>query len=265
MLHAMLTIIVLGFVVGLMIGMTSMGGGAMMTPILITFLHYNPVVAVGSDIVYAAITKIVGSAVHLKQKTVDTQLVRRLAYGSVPGAIVGSILSEYLHDFTPLADEYLKLAIGLAISCSAALLLISIFFDVRGVKQRLHTVLRVEQYRVPFTIATGLFGGFLVGLTSVGAGSIMLVLMLVIYNTSTRKLIGSDIVHATILLLTAGIVHLFSGNIDWGLTFGLLIGSIPGVLLGSRMVRWVPRTFLKTVLVLILFFLGGQLIYRFFV
>lgn len=143
-------------------------------------------VAVGSDIVYAAITKIVGSAVHLKQKTVDMQLVRRLAYGSVPGAIIGSILSEYLNDFTPLADEYLKLAIGLAISCSAT------------------------------------------------------------------------------LLLTAGIVHLLSGNIDWGLTLGLLIGSIPGVLLGSRMVQWVPRTFLKTALVLILFFLGGQLIYRFF-
>lgn len=265
MLYAMLTIIVVGFVVGLMIGMTSMGGGAMLTPILITFLHYNPVVAVGSDIVYAAVTKIVGSAVHIKQKTVDILLVRRLAYGSVPGAVVGSILAEYMRDLTPLADEYLKLAIGLAISCSATLLLISIFFDVRGVKQRLHTVLGVAQHQVAFTVATGLVGGFLVGLTSVGAGSIMLVLMLVIYNTSTRKLIGSDIVHATILLFTAGIVHLFSGNIDWGLTLGLLIGSIPGVLLGSLMVQWVPRTLLKTALVIILFFLGAQLIYRFFV
>ncbi|EKD79411.1 MAG: hypothetical protein ACD_41C00082G0002 [uncultured bacterium] len=260
----MLTIIVIGFVIGLLIGMTSMGGGAMMTPILITFLHYDPVIAVGSDIVYAAITKIVGSAVHIKQKTVDMKLVQRLAYGSVPGAIVGALLTDYLRDITPLANDYLKLAIGLAISCSALLLFISIIFDVRGIKQWLHAFFRVERHQIGFTIVTGAFGGFLVGLTSVGAGSIMLVLMLVIYNTSTRKLIGSDIVHATILLLTAGIVHLFSGNVDWGLTGGLLIGSVPGVLLGSRFVQWVPRLLLKIVLVIILFFLGSQLIYRFF-
>lgn len=259
-----LTIAGIGFAVGLLIGMTSMGGGAMMTPILITFLHYEPVVAVGSDIIYAAVTKVVGSAVHIRQKTVDMALVRRLAYGSVPGAVVGSLLAKYMHEITPLANGYLKLAIGLAICSSATLLFVSIFFNVNNLKQRLHSLLRVEVHQRTYTILTGVVGGFLVGLTSVGAGSIMLVLMLIIYNTSTHRLIGSDIVHATILLFTAGAVHLLSGNIDWGLVGGLLLGSIPGVLIGSMFVKRMPRTFLKTVLVLLLFFLGGQLVYKFF-
>jgi uncharacterized membrane protein YfcA len=122
-----LLIVIIGFAVGLLVGMTSMGGGSMMTPILITYLHYDPVIAVGSDIVYAAITKVVGSAVHIRQKTVDKMMVRHLAYGSVPAAIVGSILALYLHQITPAANDYLKLAIGLAICCSATTLLISIF------------------------------------------------------------------------------------------------------------------------------------------
>ena len=260
----MTTIIVIGFAIGLLIGMTSMGGGSMMTPILITFLHYDPVVAVGSDIVYAAITKCIGSAVHLKQKTVDIVMVRQLAYGSVPAAMVGSIAALYVHNFTPSANDYLKLAIGLAICFSATTLFISIFFDVRGLKRWLHDRFRVAKHQRRYTIMTGAIGGFLVGLTSVGAGSIMLVMMLVIYNTSTRKLIGSDIVHATILLLTAGAVHLFTGSVDWLLTGSLLIGSVPGVLIGSRFVQYVPRTFLKAVLVVILFFLGAQLVYKFF-
>ncbi len=242
-----------------------MGGGSMMTPILITFLHYDPVIAVGSDVVYAAITKIVGSAVHIKQKTVDSQIVRRLAYGSVPGAIIGAVAAQYVNYSIPSANEYLKVAIGIAICTSATFLFISIFFDVRNIKQRLHNFFHVETHKALYTTSVGLLGGFLVGLTSVGAGSIMLVLMLIIYNTSTRKLVGTDIVHATILLFTAGIVHLFAGSVDWKLTLSLLIGSVPGVLIGSHFVRFVPRTFLKTVLVLVLFFLGGQLVYRFFV
>lgn len=260
----MIWIIVIGFIVGTLIGMTSMGGGAMMTPILISFLHYDPVIAVGSDIVYAAITKVVGSAVHLKQKTVDLVIVRRLAYGSVPGAVVGSILAQYIHIHLQSANDDLKLAIGLAICTSATLLFLSIFFNVNKLKLRLHNALQLEHHTKGFTIAAGVFGGLLVGLTSVGAGSVMLVLLLIIYNTSTRKLVGTDIVHATLLLFTASIAHLFSGNVDWRLTGGLLIGSIPGVLLGSTFVQYVPRTLLKTILVIVLFFLGGQLIYSFF-
>ena len=261
----MFVIIIIGFAVGLLIGMTSMGGGAMMTPILITFLHYDPVIAVGSDIVYAAITKVFGSAVHLKQKTVDLLIVRRLAYGSVPGAIIGSFLAQYIHLRLPSANADLKLAIGLAICCSAALLFSSIFFNVNKVKLSMHQALHVDGHTKAYTVLIGLFGGFLVGLTSVGAGSIMLVLMLIIYNTSTRKLVGTDIVHATILLFTASITHLFAGNVDWYLAGSLLIGSIPGVLLGSRFVQHVPKTILKTALVIILFVLGGQLVYNFFI
>lgn len=255
----------IGFVVGLLIGMTSMGGGAMMTPILISFLHYDPVVAVGSDIVYAAITKVVGSVAHIKQKTVDLLIVRRLAYGSVPAAIIGSLLAQYIHWQVPSANEYLKLAIGLAICTSAALLLLSIFYNVNNLKLRLHQSLGVEHHKKWFTVGAGVIGGFLVGLTSVGAGSIMLVLMLIIYNTSTRKLVGTDIVHATLLLFTASLAHLLSGNIDWYLTLSLLIGSVPGVLLGSRFVQHVPKKALKSVLASILFLLGGQLVYKYFV
>ncbi len=244
--------------------MTGMGGGSMMTPLLITFLHYEPAVAIGSDIIYAAVTKVAGSFAHLKQKTVDLTIVRRLAYGSVPGAVAGSLLADYIREAVADADDYLKVTIGVAICLSAALLFVSMFYDVRNIKLRLHNFFRVDQHILGYTISTGVFGGFLVGLTSVGAGSVMLVLMLVVYNTSTRKLVGTDIVHATILLFTAGFVHLFAGNIDWKLVAGLLIGSIPGVLIGSRLAHKVSRTALKTVLIVVLFFLGGQLVYRFF-
>lgn len=256
--------IFLGFCIGALIGMTGMGGGSMMTPILITFLGYSPAVAVGSDIVYAAITKVAGSVAHLRQHTVDMTIVRRMAYGSVPSAVVGSLLAGYLRHGVIDADAFLKLAIGIAICLSASTLFFSLFYDVRNLKQRLHDFFGVEKHVLAYTIATGAIGGFLVGLTSVGAGSILLVLMLVVYNTSTRKLVGTDIVHATILLFTASIVHLFTGAVDWRLVGGLLIGSIPGVLLGSRLASRVPRKLLKTVLVFVLFFLGSQLVYRFF-
>ncbi|MFA6475706.1 MAG: sulfite exporter TauE/SafE family protein [Patescibacteria group bacterium] len=260
----MLIIILVGFFIGALIGMTSMGGGAMMTPILIIFLHIEPAIAIGSDIIYGAITKSVGTWQHLRQKTVDLKLVKHLAYGSVPGSIIGALSSDWLRHAVTNSDEYLKLFLGLAICFSASILTISLFFDVRHLKTRLHNILQVEKFQLPYTILAGFLGGTLVGLTSVGAGSIMLVLMLIIYNTSTRKLVGSDIAHATVLLFTSGIVHLFAGNVDWLLVLGLLIGSIPGVLIGSRLAHFVPLRYLKIVLVLVLTFLGGQLVYRFF-
>ena len=260
----MIAVILVGFFVGALVGMTSMGGGAMMTPILVTFFRYEPAIAIGSDIVYAAITKVVGSMAHLRQKTVDLKLVRRLAYGSVPGSLIGALSSGWIRGFLVNADELLKLFLGVAICLSATVLAVSLFFDVRHLKERLHDMFRVERHQFIYTVLVGLLGGLLVGLTSVGAGSIMLVLMLVIFNTSTRKLIGSDIVHATILLFTSGIVHLFSGNVNWALVMALLIGSIPGVLIGSRLAGHVPMRYLKIVLVVVLLFLGGQLVYRFF-
>lgn len=255
-----LLIILIGFIVGTLIGMTGMGGGALMTPILITILKIEPIIAIGSDIVYAAITKIAGSYQHIKQKTVDFTLVKNLAIGSVPGAIAGSLLSYIMKDSGINIDEFIRIALGTALCTISVLLSISLFWNINNYKDKLHHWLKIDKYKKIAVALVGLLGGLLVGLTSVGSGTIMIVLILIIYNTSLRKIIGSDIVHATILLFTAGLAHLFVGNVDWQLVIFLLIGSIPGVILGSKLSSFIPKNIIRSLLIILLLVFGFKMI-----
>lgn len=254
-----LLVIVIGFIVGGFIGMTGMGGGALMTPILITILKIEPIIAIGSDIIYAALTKVAGSYQHIKQKTVDFKLVKNLAKGSVPGAILGGLLSYYLTAQGINIDSFIKSFLGGALIVVALTLIMSLIFKAHSYKKKLHDVLHLDRHLVLYTVLTGLLGGFLVGLTSVGSGTVMMALILIIYNTSLRKVIGSDIVHATILLFTAGITHFFIGHVDWMLVLFLLIGSIPGVIIGSKLAKRAPKKVIKSVLIVLLLFFGVRL------
>lgn len=250
----------LGAVVGTLVGMTGMGGGALMTPALITILGIAPSVAVSSDIVYGAITKTVGAVQHLKQGTVDTLLVRRLAVGSIPAAVLGSVLAAVLQSSGFNLDAFVRVALGVVLCVIAIVLLVSAFFDVSGVKSRIHAAIGADQHAAAWLGGVGAFGGFIVGLTSVGSGTVMMAAILIISNTSLKKIVGSDIAHATLLLFTAGITHLFVGHVNWSLIGMLLIGSIPGVVIGSKLSAVIPKAVTKTLLIVLLCFFGVKLL-----
>lgn len=255
-----LFIVFLGATVGVLVGMTGMGGGALLTPALITIVGISPVVAVSSDIIYGAVTKLFGSIQHIRQKTVDFHLVRWLAVGSVPGAILGSVCASLFSARGLDINTTITTVLGILLCCIATILFVSTVFDVTKLKKSIHDSIGAEKHYNRLLVIVGFFGGGIVGLTSVGSGTVMMAAILVISNTSLKKIVGSDIVHATILLCTAGITHLFVGKIDWMLVLFLLVGSIPGVMLGSRISQYAPKNILKFFVIALLGFFGVKLL-----
>jgi uncharacterized membrane protein YfcA len=250
---------VLGFVVGLLVGLTGMGGGALMTPALILFGLARPAVAVGTDLLWGTITKAVGAVVHSRQKTVDFTIVRRLAFGSIPGALLGLALLAFLHGRgTEVMDRVLVRLLAVTLMCVS----LSLFArTVRGSNLKIG-----DQFLRPVGAAwkTSLVGaviGFLVSLTSVGSGSLIVAGLVVLYpSTSMRRIVGSDIVHALLLVGVSALGHLGIGNINFPLLGALLFGSIPGVWLGSRMSAAFPERILQPILATTLLFLGYKLL-----
>jgi uncharacterized membrane protein YfcA len=226
-----------GFIVGLLVGLTGMGGGVIMTPVLMLGLGLPASTAVGTDLAYATLTKIVGTWQHWRQGTVDIAVVRGLALGSVPASLVAVLLLTWLrrgdHD---RVDGWLEHAIGAALLVAALLMLYRL---VRG-RGRAATVTAAAHARAKL-IAIGALGGLMVGLTSIGSGSLILALLVLVVPLGAERLVGTDVAHATLLVGTAAIAHLFAGDVDLGMVGWLVIGSIPGILVGSRLVLRVPR------------------------
>jgi uncharacterized membrane protein YfcA len=230
-----------GFLVGLLVGLTGMGGGVVMTPLLMLGLGLPPTTAVGTDLAYAALTKLAGAWQHWRQRTVDFRVVRDLALGSLPASLAAVGLLTWLHwSDVRLADVWLERAIGLALILAALLMLQWVFLRDARVSPAGTLI-----YRRAGVIAIGALGGFLVGLTSVGSGSLILALLTLVAPFSAEKLVGTDITHATLLVGTAALAHLYLGHVDLALVGQLLIGSVPGVLLGSRLTLRVPRRALQ--------------------
>ncbi len=222
-----------------------MGGGVLATPFLILVVGLPPSVAVGTDLAYAGLTKIAGAFQHWRQGTIDTRLVRDLALGSVPASIVAVELLVWLRHRNPeLVERSLGRLIGLA------LLLVAFSMLWRLVRRESHQgeTKAARKHNRNRVIAIGALGGFLVGLTSIGSGSVILALLVLTAATSTDRLVGTDIAHAAILVGTAAVGHFFIGDIDFRLVALLLIGSIPGVLLGSRLTVQLPERLLRGLL-----------------
>jgi uncharacterized protein len=254
-------ICILGFVVGLLVGLTGMGGGALMTPALILLGLARPAIAVGTDLVWGTLTKAVGSLVHVKQKTVDFTLVRRLAYGSVPGSLAGLLLLAILRKRgTDSVDHLVVRMLAVALMCVA----ISLFVRAwRGPRIRVEGDSKSIESRWPAWLTSVVGGviGFLVCLTSVGSGSLIVAFLVVAYPfTPMRRIVGSDIVHALILVGISALGHLGLGTINVPLLGALLVGSIPGVWVGSKMSLVVPERVLQPILATTLFFLGYKLL-----
>jgi uncharacterized protein len=252
-------IALLGLFVGFLIGLTGMGGGALMTPALILFKLARPTLAVGTDLVWNALTKGVGSIAHFRQSTVDSRIVKRLAIGSIPGALAGIALLAYLrHRGIKSEDHLVVLVLGAALISVAIGLYVRTVFGARLPKQGQEGLALGPWW---LTSIVGLVVGFLVSITSVGSGSLIVASLVFIYPTTPlKKLVGSDIFHALFLVGVAAVGHLGLGSINVKLLGGLLVGSVPGVWMGSRLSAIFPEKILRPVLATTLLYLGLRMI-----
>ena len=247
--------IVIGFVVGTLIGLTGLGGGVLLLPLLIFGLKVPPIVAVGSDALFNFVTKIGSSWVHLKKGTVRRKVVLALAVGSIPGSILGVSFLKHLRDVHGGGvNTFITNAVGILLICIPILLL----FQTR-IEDRVANRPPTMKSFVGMSFI-GLLAGFLVGMTSVGSGSIIMMLLLMFYSFPPKVMVGTDIVHAVALTGVTSLLHWKMGNIDPGLVAGLLIGSIPGGLLGSQLSTRVPVLWLRRILCTVLLATGARML-----
>ena len=219
-----------GFFVGIMVGLTGVGGGSLMTPVLVLIFHQNVKTAVGTDLLYAAITKMFGSAVHHSRATVDWRIFRLLATGSVPASLLSLFALQYMGKIGKDTEHLILVILGGMLLLTA----VATLFQKRLISfAGEHNELRLKHAQVP-TIILGAVIGVLVSISSVGAGAIGVTALLMLYpRLPVSRLVGTDIVHAVPLALIAGTGHWFIGDVNGGLLINLLAGSIPGVILGS--------------------------------
>jgi uncharacterized protein len=250
------TKIIVGFVVGTLIGLTGVGGGVLLLPVLIFVLRVPPIVAVGSDALFNFVTKIGSSAVHLSKGTVKRNVVFGLAVGSIPGSIVGvSLLGHLRTVYGSGVNTFITTAVGILLICVPILLL----FQNRIEE---HVANRPPTMKSWIGVsAIGLLAGFLVGMTSVGSGSIIMMLLLMFYSFSPRMMVGTDIVHAVLLTGVTSLLHWRLGNIDPYLVSALLIGSIPGGIFGSYLSTRMPVLWLRRILCAVLLATGARMLW----
>jgi uncharacterized membrane protein YfcA len=247
-------IVVTSFVVGILIGLTSMGGAALMTPFLVVFAGLPAVLAVGTDLVYGAITRIVGAGLHYRQGNVDLRIVKLLSMGSVPGSILGFLFVHNLHRFGIEGNEWVKHALGVVLVVVAVVVLYrTIFIDK---DPRLLPAARVPA----LTISVGALVGFAVGLTSVGSGSLLTPFLVLLFPRNAARVVGTDVFHAAILITASACLYVHAAQVQWDLVPPLLAGSVPGVLIGSAMASRIPARGLRFGLSALLFATGYRLI-----
>ncbi|MFN2615388.1 MAG: sulfite exporter TauE/SafE family protein [Actinomycetota bacterium] len=247
-----------GLIVGFLVGLTGMGGGALTTPILILIFHVRPVFAVGTDLVYGSITKWFGAAVHLRQGTVNKKLVRQLATGSIPATLLGVLVLRRL-GITKATDHFITRALGLGL----ILIAIGLAIDVVLRRKRPGWVpgMTMPTDRPWLNAGVGAVVGFLLALTSIGSGTLIMAALLTAYpGTRAAELVGSDVVHASMLVTVAALGHISIGTVEPRIVGSLLVGSIPGVLVGSRMTVRTPEAALRPILATVLLISGVKLV-----
>ncbi|ORU90152.1 MAG: hypothetical protein A6F71_04085 [Cycloclasticus sp. symbiont of Poecilosclerida sp. M] len=246
-----------GASVGFIIGLTGVGGGSLMTPLLVLGFNVQPAIAVGTDLLYAAITKAGGVWSHHKHRNIDWTIVRPLCLGSIPGSIICVILIQYFNISGDYFDKVISISLGFMLVLTSFVILF---------KNHLSSYLSPAKTndRKPSSITITLLGailGILVTLSSVGAGAIGGALLMLLYpSLKTRTIIGTDIAHAVPLTAIAGLGHYHLGNIDFSLLFNLILGSIPGIYLGAMISERVPEQLLRFLLATLLLLIGAKFI-----
>ena len=241
-------IVLFGLGVGMMVGLTGMGGGSLMTPLLILVFGVKPVTAIGTDLAYAAVTKTVGGFKHWRQHTVDMKLSTWMAIGSVPAAIGGVYVLEALE--RAYGAEFDSLLLGLL---SAALLFTGLAVLLRALflpklVERERATIELERRHKVSAVVIGVFVGFVLGVTSAGSGALIAVALIMVFRLVPTRVVGTDVFHAAILLWAAAAAHLVAGNVDFALAGTILLGSVPGVWLGSHWSVRIPVGTLRTAL-----------------
>jgi len=248
--------ILIGLIVGTLIGLTGLGGGVLLLPLLIFGLRVPAIIAVGSDAAFNFLTKIPSSFVHLRKGTVRRKVVLALASGSIPGAILGVRFLQHLRIlYGTGVNDFIKTAVGILLILVSTLLLLQRRIEAQ-VANRPPTAMSFAGMAV-----IGLVAGFLVGLTSVGSGSIIMMLLLLFYSYPPKVMVGTDIVHAVLLTGCTSLLHFRLGNVDPSLVGYLLIGSIPGGLVGSHLSTRVPVLWLRRILCVILLSTGARMLW----
>ncbi len=252
---------VAGFLVGVLVGMTGVGGGALMTPLLVLVFGVAPNTAVGTDLLYASITKVFGVWAHRSRGSVDWVVVRRLACGSLPAAAL-TVSWLCLADKPYVRNGLIVYALGVALVLTSVAMVFKRRLNEFGKKVRSTAPERFKRAQVPMTALAGIMLGVLVTLTSVGAGALGTVMLVYLYpfRLTPKKLVGTDLAHAIPLALLAGSGHLALGNVDFSLLGMLLIGSIPGVWIGAELSGRVPEAVLRNTIAGVLALIGVRIL-----
>ncbi|MEI7429149.1 MAG: sulfite exporter TauE/SafE family protein [Betaproteobacteria bacterium] len=248
-----------GFVVGGIVGLTGVGGGSLMTPLLVLLFGIHPATAVGTDLLYAAITKAGGTRVHAKKGHVDWRITGLLASGSIPASLLTIWALSFLPKQSTAITQLISVSLGVALLLTACAIIFRQHlqrYALSHAEDAAHT-----KFQVPITVATGVLLGILVTVSSVGAGALGVAVLFFLYpKLPALRIIGSDLAHAVPLTLIAGLGHWAIGSVDWSLLASLLLGSLPGIWLGSHASSRVPERFLRPLLALMLTLVGGKLI-----
>lgn len=253
-----LSLTVIGLLVGFLVGLTGVGGAALLTPLLI-MLGIQPTIAVGTDLVYNSVTKIFGTLQHWRQRTVNLPIVIYFAIGSVPSAILAVNLIQWFESVYGGADLIVRKVLGFALILIPIAMIIKTIRSYREPRPNRWQQMGLQEKR-KLTIMIGAFLGFIVGLTSIGSGSLFALALMYFYKMSGKEVVGTDIAHAFLLVTAAGLAHMSFGNVDYGVVIQLLMGSIPGVFVGSILSTRVPTVLLRCVISTIILISGIKLI-----
>jgi uncharacterized membrane protein YfcA len=244
--------ILFGLVVGVLVGLTGIGGGSLMTPLLILAGGVPPTMAIGTDLAYGAVTKTVGGWRHLRIGTVDLGVSKWLAFGSVPGSLVGVWLVHQLHD--AVGDDFdavLLTGVAIALTIVAVAILYRVLFDPGAADRERDTVELSRRVKLQ-AVSIGAVMGVILGMTSVGSGALIGLALILVFRLTPHRVVGTDVFHAAILLWTAALAHGVAGNVDLVITGTLLLGSIPGVWIGTWLLPRVPAAGLRPALACVL-------------
>jgi hypothetical protein len=250
---------VAGLMIGMLVGLTGVGGGSLMTPLLVILFNFHPVTAVGTDLLYASATKTVGTGVHGLNRTVDWRVVRLLSIGSMPATIMTLLVLGFAGSHYQQTGKAVTVILGVTLILTAVAMVFR-----RVIVARFAPVMdQIQPGRIAaLTISLGVLLGVLVALTSVGAGAIGMTALLALYpKLPTNRLVGSDIAHAVPLTLIAGIGHWLMGAVDFSLLGALLVGSVPGIIIGSLLSTRVPDGVLRAILAVTLIIVGAKLLF----
>src|SRR5215213_4267836 len=245
-------IVIFGFGIGAMVGMTGMGGGTLMTPLLILIFGIKPVTAIGTDIFYAAVTKTVGGWRHLRMGTVNLGITFWMAVGSVPASIGGVFLISLLQEAVgqERLDSIVYALLGGTLLMVGIITLARALILSRLVEER--DDFEIKRRHKVAAVVIGATCGFVIGITSAGSGTVIAILLIAVYRLSPKRVVGTDVFHAAVLLWAAGLAHWIGGNVDFVLAGNILLGSVPGVIVGSHFAARAPTGVLRTALGVVL-------------